>query len=55
MPVLQRLAGLHDLLLVVLNINEGLRVKLSDGLFCTFGQGVEPQTVYVNVLMDKGV
>lgn len=43
--MLQRLAGLHDLLLAVLNTNEGLCVQLSDGLFCTFGQGVEPETV----------
>lgn len=27
----------------VLNINEGLCIKLSDGLFHTFGHGVEPE------------
>ena len=36
---------LCSILQVVLNINEGLYIKRSDGLFYTFGQGVEPETV----------
>lgn len=34
-----------SVLQVVLNINEGLYIKRSDGQFYTFGQGVEPETV----------